>query len=246
MESLILIAVPLLVIGWIVVVIIRTVFRAGSKALDVGLNAAGEYVESRALGDKHEEALRSAALRGLVVAFQSESGEDAPRDEKVSQELSEDAFQEQARSAALQTAYGVMESKGCCYECHKLVYYFSTAGGDLLVLDSLDRPYMIHACDSLNSADWAEPADSGREWELFHFVSIGENRLKGRFIVDGRAGGIEEFRILRRLGSNWSHYWNYEPVFISRIVERCYRIESVTLYSGSVIRLQLDIELEAP
>jgi hypothetical protein len=47
--------IAILLLVWIVFLIIRSAYRAGSKTLEVGVKAGYEYIDGRAKGDEHDK-----------------------------------------------------------------------------------------------------------------------------------------------------------------------------------------------
>ncbi|MBT3144675.1 hypothetical protein [Neptunomonas phycophila] len=226
---------------WIVFLIIRAAFRVGSKTLEVGVESGCEYIAGRASGDEHDKALRSAALKGLAVALQRRAG--------VSDKTIKPIPDEKKRKVGIKgskplIAYGAMDSFACCCNCRDKVYCFQSLSGDLLFLNSLLRPGMVHKCHSGSVSESSSISEPEHLWMLFHFVGLGRHRVKGRFIQGNELGEVREFEVLRNDGSNWSHFWRYEPVFILSRGEGFFRIESVTLQSGRLIVLALELALK--
>jgi len=232
--------IAILLLVWIVILIIKAAFRAGSKTLEVGVEAGCEYIDGRAKGDGHDKALRSAAVKGLDVAFQKKVGipdktiEPIPDDKKCEVGL---------EGSKPLIAYGAMDSSVCCCNCRDKVYCFQSLSGDLLFLDSLLRPGMVHKCHSSVSEN-SSVSEPEQLWKLFHFVGLGSHGVKGRFIQGNELGEVQEFEVLKNDGGNWSHFWRYEPVFILSRGEGFFRIESVTLQSGRLIVLALELALK--
>jgi hypothetical protein len=224
---------------WIVILIIKAAFQAGSKTLEVGVEAGCEYIDGRAKGDGHDKALRSAAVKGLDVVLQRKAG--IP-DEKTKITPDENNRESHLEDIKPFLAYGAMDSIACCCECRKKVYSFQSLSGDVLLLDALNIPGEVHGC-CLGEIEVRKVPKTDSLWQKFHFVGLSDSCVKGRFINGNKLGSVHEFEILRNDGENWSHFWRYEPVFIMQRELGVYRIESVSLHAGHIINLSLDVKL---